>query len=359
MSSAHEWTSAAVAGYTAAIRRGDEHEATRIGLHLLDRGVPGEMVVSDLLGPAMVEVGLGWERGEWGIAVEHRASSITEAVLVALVEENRRGPGARVEGSRGPAVIASVEGEWHTLPARMAAAVLRMRGADVTVIGPSVPAEDLASFLGSEPVTAVAIASSMPTNLAGAWRTISALRSLGITLVCGGAGFGPDGRWAWALGVDLWAPDFARGADLLLEALDRPARPPRPPAGDASTVAELGLLRREHDDLVAAAMTAALRREPSLGDGDAGFLATREDVAATLAVVASATIVSDPTVATDYVAWRENLLRARSLPVEPVAAAFDYVLAALLPDLTQARAMALTGRAACLRSQPPPRRDRP
>ena len=117
-------------------------------------------------------------------------------------------PGAVQEGIRGRVVIACSEGEWHMLPAQMATEVLRLRGADVSFIGPSVPADDLAEFIGDDPPAAVAVTCSMPMSLVGAWRSISALRELGMTVVCGGRGFGPDGRWGLALGADHWATDF-------------------------------------------------------------------------------------------------------------------------------------------------------
>ena len=84
--------------------------------------------------------------------------------------------------------------------------VLRLRGTDVSFIGPSVPAAELAAFLGDDPPAAVAITCSMPMSLTGTWRTISALRALGMTIVCGGRGFGPDGRWGLALGA-CWLED--------------------------------------------------------------------------------------------------------------------------------------------------------
>lgn len=82
----------------------------------------------------------------------------------------------------------SSHGEWHVLPARMITEVLRLRGVAVTSFGPSVPVDDLVASLESDPPGAVAVASAMPMSLVGTWHTISALRALGTTIVCGGAG---------------------------------------------------------------------------------------------------------------------------------------------------------------------------
>lgn len=134
--------------------------------------------------------------------MEHRASAITESVLHAVVDNAMHAPGAMIEGIRGWVVIACTEGEWHLLPGMMVSEVLRLRGADVAFIGPSIPADEFAGFLGDKPPAAVAISCSMPMSVVGAWHSISALRAMGMTVVCGGRGFGSDGRWGLALGAD-------------------------------------------------------------------------------------------------------------------------------------------------------------
>ena len=340
---------AALARYVVALRSGDRRGATHVALGLLERGVPAERLVTEVLAAAQAMVGREWQLGRLSVAVEHRASTITESVLLALSEAVLRAPDAVAEGSRGRAVVACAEGEWHTLPGRMASEVMRMRGIDVTFIGPSLPAEELASFVAEEEITAVAITCSMPMTLSGAWRSISALRELGTTVDAGGRGFGADGRWAWVLGADQWASDFGRGADLMLAAVATPAPGPRGPTGAASAIAEGRTLRRDHDVLLHDAMASALRRYPAMADSDVALRATREDLGSTLQVVASATTVSDPTVAIDFVTWFEDVLRARSLPIDYAAAAFDCVLEVLPQSVVSARAMTLSARASCSR----------
>ncbi len=196
--------------YLDAVHRGDRRGAIDVAMDLLERGIGPETIITDLLARSQVEIGRGWEEGKWSVALEHRASAITESALQAVTDTALRAPGAVVEGSSGRAVVACTEGEWHVLPGRMASEVLRLRGADVSFIGPSVPADELVAMLGDDAPAAVAITCSMPMSLTGTWRTINALRAVGMTIVCGGRGFGPHGAWGRALGADLWAPDFAR-----------------------------------------------------------------------------------------------------------------------------------------------------
>lgn len=186
---------------------------------------------------------------------------------------------------------------------------------DVTFIGPSVPAADLADFLGAQHAPVVAISCSMQLSLCGAWRSITALRDLGIHIICGGPGFGPQGRWGLALGADQWAPDFATGADLVLAGIAGPAPGPRPPLGDPAAISETTRLDRDFEAVIEAATALALARWPKLADSASGVRATREDLAATLRALRSSVIVGDQEVLADYIRWFESVLAARELPL--------------------------------------------
>lgn len=334
-------------GYLAAVCRGDRQEAIDIALALLQTGLSAEAVVTDLLSRAQAEIGLGWQDGRWGVAMEHRASAITESVLQAVVHSALSAPGAVREGSRGRVVICCCESEWHVLPGRMAAEVLRLRGADVSFIGPSVPADELAGFFGHDLPTAVAITCSMPMSLVGAWHSISALRAMGMTIVCGGRGFGRGGSWGLALGADHWAPDYAAGADLLLSATGRPAPAPREPAGAAERIAEVSVLGREHWRLLEEANRVSSATWPTLRNSNGVIRETHEGLAATLRVVAAATLVSDLDLVTDYVSWCEAVLTVRDLPRALVPRAFEQILNVLPAELSCARAVARFGADAC------------
>lgn len=343
----HAEVAAAVDAYLDAVRHGRRREAIAVALGLLDAGVAPETVITDLLVTSQAAVGRAWQENRWSIAMEHRATAITEAALEAVTVRALAEPGRPPEGSAGSAVVLCVEGEWHTLPARMAADVLRLRGVDVTFVGPSMPAEEVAAFLGPEPPAAVAVACSLSLNLVGAWRMITGLRRLGTTVVCGGRGFGADGRWARAVGGDLWAPDLVTGADLLMRATGEPPPPPRGRAGAPAAWPEVDVVRRDGAAWVERAMQAVRERWPSLQDNVNAVRATREDLASTLRVLASAALVDDATLVVDFVSWFEGVVSARALPLSFVFAAFSLLLDVIPDDLPALRGMALAGSAAC------------
>ena len=346
-----------LARYLAAVHGGDRREAIDVALALVQQGVSAERVITDLLSRAQTEIGLGWQEGRGSVATEHRASDITESALQAVVQNALSAPGAVRVGSGGRVVVACSESEWHVLPGRMAAGVLRLRGFDVTFIGPSVPADELSGFLDDDPPGAVALTCSMPMSLVGAWRSIGALRAIGMTTVCGGRGFGSDGRWGLALGADHWAPDFAAGADLLLSVLDDPTPAPREPAGAPERIAEVRFLTREHETLVEEATRTGWATRPATRNSDAATRnsdaatrnsdaatrETREDLSATLRVIAAATLVDDLSLVTDHVRWFGEVLAGRGLPLSLVSTSFELLAGVLPPELAHANDAARGG----------------
>ena len=333
--------------YLDLIARGDRAAAAALALSLVETGVPAEQVIAHVLAPAQADVGRGWQDARWSIAMEHRASVTTESVLEEVVASARYRQGIPPDGSAGRVIVLCAEGEWHTLPARMAAAVLRLRGADVTFVGPSLPAHEVAGFLGEDPPAVVAVACALPMNLTGAWRTISAVRQVGAFVVAGGRGFGPHGRWAAVAGADAYAPDFLRGADTILALRDQPTPLPRAAVGEPVAIDEAGRLRRRRIPLAEAATERALGPRAVEALPERVVSATREDLAATLSALESAVLVDDDTLIASFVDWFEAVMAARDLPLNVVAQAFVSLLEVLPDSLPRARAMARAGRDAC------------
>src|ERR671914_12503 len=202
-------TQADVKRFVDHLARRDRKAAVGQALGLLEAGAPVQDVVQVLLGAAQAEVGRRWEANQWSVADEHAATAITDAVLGALAW--------RVEAAedQGHVVITCAEGEWHSLPARMAAEVLRAHGWQVTFLGASTPADHLRRFVAEVGAVAVVVSCSVPIFLGGALRSVQAAQSEGIPVLVGGRAFGPDDLRADRLGADGWAPDPVAAARLL------------------------------------------------------------------------------------------------------------------------------------------------
>ena len=172
----------------------------------LRSGLDPESLLLDVIGAVQRRVGQEWAANRLTVAQEHAATAINDRV-------DRR-PSAHVlkpaGAAPGPVTVACVDGEWHALPARLLAEVLRLRGFQVDYLGAQVPAPHLVAHLHRTGPDAVALSSSIATRLPTAHATITACQAAAHPVIAGGAAFGPDGRYARLLGRRGVGPRRAR-----------------------------------------------------------------------------------------------------------------------------------------------------
>jgi methanogenic corrinoid protein MtbC1 len=330
-------TAAEVERFVHALARRDRKAAARQALGLLDAGVPVQELVQGLLGPAQAEVGRRWEANQWSVADEHAATAITDAVLGALAW--------RIEAAedQGHVVVTCAEGEWHSLPARMAAEVLRVHGWQVTFLGASTPAEHLRRFVAEVGAVAVVVSCSLSIFLGGVQRSVQAAQSGGVPALVGGRAFGPDDLRARRLGADGWAPDPVAAARLLGSWRQQPPAVGKRPAGmrDAEPL-ELEAARPE---LVEAAMSELFLRFPPLAGYSQNQLArTREDLGYILQFLEAALLTDDPRLFLDeFLPWLTRVLTSRGLPAGVVTVGLE-ALGAVLDGFPRGRELIVRGR---------------
>ena len=268
--------------------------------------------MEQLLAPAQREVGRRWERRTCNVGHEHAATAIADAALALITVE-------AVPADRGHVVVACVEGEWHALAARMAAEVFRARGWAVTFLGASVPAADLAAFAAASAPDAVALSCSVSIVLDGARRCIHACRQEGFPVLAGGAGFGPGGRYAAAVGADAWEADPASGASRLDGWLDTPPSDRSPLAGDDD---EHLLLMSIHGELVTRALDRIVSRCPMKPE----VTELRAGLDIVVAAIESATLVGDPDLLAGSAPMIERALPEDVVEAVPVVAIIEGIL---------------------------------
>ncbi|MEH0826233.1 MULTISPECIES: cobalamin B12-binding domain-containing protein [unclassified Micromonospora] len=296
--------------FLQALEEADEYAATDVAVRLLDDGVPAERVLLDLVAPAQSEVGERWARNEWSVAQEHAATHISERVVAAVAAHAIR------RATRGRVVVACMDGEWHALPPRLVAEVLRLRGWQVTFLGASVPAAHLVSYLHRYDAHAVALACALPMRLPHAHRMIEACRRSDVPVVVGGRGFGEDGRWARTLGV-AWAPDAPSAADLVADerALRRVGPADLPHLADD----EYASLVKRRGELIDSALADLRARVPSVEHYTPAQLdSTVSDLGYIVDFLAAALYVDDSSLFTDFVGWLVEILTSRGVPAAAV-----------------------------------------
>lgn len=155
--------------FLAALIAGDRPGLQRILEEASSGGLSIAQIADAIIEPAMTEIGARWARNEISVADEHRATALAQLVLARLAPA----PATKVEGS---AVIACVEGNLHSLGARVVADALEGEGWDVHFMGADVPTRDLVAYLREHPVELVGLSVALPLHLPMAERVVAALR---------------------------------------------------------------------------------------------------------------------------------------------------------------------------------------
>ncbi len=117
---------------------GDENGSHKLLEDAMASGAGVEEVYIDLLSPAMIRVGLHWQRGEISIADEHVATSTASRVISRL--------GSRVSSrgrTRGTILLATISKDFHSLPTAILRDLLRSRGFDVQDLGANMPSASI------------------------------------------------------------------------------------------------------------------------------------------------------------------------------------------------------------------------
>jgi len=156
-----------------AVRRLDDVGANAALDRLLAR-FSTDTVITDVLVPALHEIGELWARGELTVGQEHFASAIVRGRLLALGRGWDQGAGAS-------AVLACPPGERHDIPIVMLGLGLRARGWRVTVLGADTPLEsidDAAARVGADAVVVAALMPGVLDDHADALRMLAARRRL-------------------------------------------------------------------------------------------------------------------------------------------------------------------------------------
>lgn len=195
-----------------AVAVGDEAAVAGAALTAVDHGLGVESVLLDVIGGVQRHIGEEWAANRLSVAREHAMTALNDRVITTLASAV-----PRPQPHLARVVVACVDGEWHTLPARLLAEVLVLRGFHVDYLGGQLPIPYLIHHLRATGAQVVALSSSLASRLPTAHAMITACQEAGTAVLVGGSAFGPRGQHARLLGADLWAPDARTAGDLLAE----------------------------------------------------------------------------------------------------------------------------------------------
>jgi MerR family transcriptional regulator, light-induced transcriptional regulator len=134
----------------ALLTSGDELGARGLVDRLREGGIEPITLCEQLFAPTLHRIGADWAAGRVSVAEEHRASAMCERLLARIAVHPRGRP-------RGVCVVATPPGEEHSIPASMAAIVLRADRWQVHHLGTQVPTADLIDLVRTLEATLVVL----------------------------------------------------------------------------------------------------------------------------------------------------------------------------------------------------------
>jgi len=281
---------------------GQPRPAIDFALGLLAAGHTVESLITEVLAPTQQQVGVLWELNEWSTAQEHAATAVVDGILgaVGLQTVAPMTPHGRV-------LVACVEEEYHTLPARMGTERLRAAGWDVTFLGGSLPAEDLQRFAALSEPDIVVLSCTVPLFLPGAARCIAAITDLGLPAVAAGGGFGSTPARAARIGASGWIGTEAHASLLAVN--------PGPAGPVLETHPAAVALEVQGEELSSACIAEMSVRIPQMSAYSPRQLAhTRADLGYILRYLALAIDMDERPIFDTFISWLSRVLNSRQVP---------------------------------------------
>ncbi|MET0697475.1 MAG: cobalamin-dependent protein [Acidimicrobiia bacterium] len=316
-------------GVTAAALSGDSGGLYNIVARLMDEGIPLDSLLFDLLLPTERDVGSRWQSGDYLVSEEHTATATVETVVALLA-------GSLDQPEEGlHVVVASAEGDSHSLAGRAVAAYLLYNGFRTNFLGANVLASDLGEFLASEQPDALIISCAMTNHLLGARAVISQSHSADVPVLAGGRAFGETEAWATKLGADAWA-SHPRDIPGILQTWVPDVRASESRARDPSQDL-LKLIERRTSVLALAQEDLERRLEKAPGPR------LRDELALLLGAVEASLLLGENELIVETLEWQQTTLQAHGYgDSAPLTEAVIAGLRPVSPEAAEALRSALS-----------------
>lgn len=124
----------------------------------------------NILKHVMYQIGDLWENKQLAIAAEHIASNVAHGFVKILNDKLGK------DAIKQKILICTPPGESHTLGCNMLESYLRSRGFNVFNISPSVPTEDIISFIKGNSPDAILVSITLDENIPSGKRLVGKLK---------------------------------------------------------------------------------------------------------------------------------------------------------------------------------------
>jgi methanogenic corrinoid protein MtbC1 len=195
--------------FLASILEGDRRGAEELARQVFEAdGV--RVLYEDVVTPALRQTGELWCSGHITMAEEHLATATVETAIAALYPRLTKHEG-------GPrAIVGCVQGERHSLGARMFADLLAIDGWSERLLGADVPVDELVRTIRFVTPRLVALSVTIPAHVPAAREAVASLRQAfpAMKLLVGGAGAPAASRELEASGADAVAMSLFGGVEI-------------------------------------------------------------------------------------------------------------------------------------------------
>ena len=178
---------------------------------LLANGVSAEDIMRTALVPAMDEVGVLFQNGEYYLPEMLVASKAMQEGLKLLKPLLAKGSSAYL----GRAVIGTVKGDLHDIGKNMVGMSLEGAGFEVIDLGADVPAESFVAAIREHKPTVIGLSALITTTMPIMKDVIDAVSSAGlrpsVKIMIGGAPI--TQKYANEIGADFYGPDSTSAKD--------------------------------------------------------------------------------------------------------------------------------------------------
>jgi methylmalonyl-CoA mutase cobalamin-binding domain/chain len=189
---------------------------------IIQDGMPGNRVITDILGPTLLRIGVLWGKKSVSLAQTFVAAKIAEDVLLRCMPE----VGAPAP-HKCPVVIGNIEDDFHSLGRHIVVTFLRAAGWEVYDLGNDVLAEEFVDKAVEVHAAVVGVSAMMQTTALNIRKVRDLIDDRGLQdrlkLAVGGAVF----NWRPQLVADVGADgtaENAAGTDALLRRLQSEAK---------------------------------------------------------------------------------------------------------------------------------------
>ncbi|MBN2152007.1 MAG: B12-binding domain-containing protein [Candidatus Lokiarchaeota archaeon] len=191
-------------------------------VELAERAITGDMDVLEVIekgfGTAINKIGKLWETGEYFLPELMLGGTIVQRAMDVLL------PRLKAQGKAatfGKVLVATIEGDIHSIGKNIVATMLSANGFEVVDLGVDVPVERIIAQAIEQDVDAIGVSALLTTTMPGQKALVEAMVTKGVRdkfkVFLGGAAV--NAEWVKHCGADGYAENAIDAVKLIKEAL--------------------------------------------------------------------------------------------------------------------------------------------